>query len=167
MDLGITVIGIVIVFICALPIILSVVNNRKKRKKIEQSLFKFATQNNCQISNYGTNNNVTIGVDESNQMLFFIKKLKDKENLQHINLSEVKKCRIVNTTKKVKNVDSNFNVVEKIELGFTFIDHKKEETLLNFYSHSNDGTMFTGDLRFLEKWCKLINENFLANFDKT
>ena len=157
MDKGTTIMGIGIALICALPIILSTVNNSKRKKRILQGLYDFAAKSNCKISQHGMSNNLTIGIDEPSLMIFFIKKTKDNEVLQQINLSEIQKCRVINSTRTLKSKDNNLNVIEKIELAFAFNNKNKKEILLEFYNHINDGSTFTGDVNLVEQWCEIIN----------
>ena len=157
MDKGTTIMGIVIVLICALPIILSTVNNSKRKKRILQGLYDFAAINNCKISKYAMINNLTIGIDEPSLMIFFIKKTNENDILQQINLSEIQKCKVINSARSVKSKDNSLNVIEKIELAFAFKDKNKKEILLEFYNHINDGSTFTGDVNLVEQWCEIIN----------
>lgn len=162
MDLSTTIMGIVILLICALPIILSAINRSRKKKKTLQVLFDFATKNNCKLNQYELSNNLTIGIDIAAQMVFFAKQSKDNVILQQINLSQIQKCRLVNSSRSVKNKESNFSVVEKIELVFTYQDKNKKDGIWEFYNHLTDGPTFSGEMLFIEKWCKFINDKISA-----
>jgi len=165
MDSGTTIMGIVILFICVTPIILSTVHNSRKKKKILQGLFDFAEKNNCKISQNGMSNSLTIGIDDTANMVFFRNETKDNEILQQINLSEVQQCRVVNSTRTVKNKNSNYSVVEKLELAFTNQDKNKKEIVLEFYNQFNDGLTVDGEVQFVEKWCNIIN-NKISSISK-
>lgn len=158
MDIGTTVIGIVIALLCALPILLSTLNNSRRKKKILQKLFNFAAQSNGKISQHGTCNNLSLGIDDTVHMIFFSKRTKDIEVFRQINLTEIKLCRVINSTRNVKHKDSNLYVVEKLELAFAYQDKNKKEFLIEFYNCVDDGQAFTGEVQFIEKWCKIIND---------
>lgn len=158
MDIGTTIIGIVIALICALPIILSIVNSSRRKKIILQKLFDFALKNNCKISQHGTCNNLTVGIDDTENMIFFTKKTKDNEVFQQINLAEIQLCRVINSTRNVKHKETSLLVVEKLELAFAYQDKNKKEFLIEFYNCVDDGQAFTGEVQFIEKWCKIIND---------
>ena len=102
-------------------------------------------------------NSLTIGIDDTANMVFFRNETKDNEILQQINLSEVQQCRVVNSTRTVKNKNSNYSVVEKLELAFTNQDKNKKEIVLEFYNQFNDGLTVDGEVQFVEKWCNIIN----------
>ena len=157
MDFGTTIIGIVIALICALPIILSTLNNSRRKKRILQKLYDFAAKDNYKISQHGTCNNLTLGIDDSAHMIFFIKKTKENEVFQQINLAEIQLCRVINSTRNVKHKDSTLFVVEKLELAFAYQDKNKKEFLFEFYNCIDDGQAYTGEVQFIEKWCKIIN----------
>ena len=62
-DIGIDIIGAIFSIIAILPIVMLIVNKKKREKKVLQSLSKIAAQNNCQIDQSETLGNFAIGID--------------------------------------------------------------------------------------------------------
>lgn len=158
MDLGTTIVGIVIILICIIPFALMSINNRKKEKKLLQGLTEIAESNNCKISRYELWNSSTIGIDDTSLMIFYTRKSKDIETSQQINLAETQKCKLVNSSRTVSNKEGNFKVVEKLELAFSFQDKSKSEVALEFYNADHDSLTLMGELQLVEKWCKIFND---------
>lgn len=158
MDLGTSIVGVIIILICIIPFALMSINRRKKERKLLQGLTEIAQRNNCKISRYELWNNSTIGIDDTTLMIFYTRKSKDIETSQQINLAEIQKCRIVNLSRTVSNKDGNFKVTEKLELAFSFQDKNRGEVVLEFYNTDYDSSTLTGELQLVEKWCKLFND---------
>ncbi|MBV6474386.1 MAG: hypothetical protein JPMHGGIA_02692 [Saprospiraceae bacterium] len=158
MDLGTTIVGIVIILICIIPFALMSINSRKKEKKLIQGLSDIANRNNCKISRHELWNNSIIGIDDTVLMIFFTRKSKDNETSQQINLTEIQKCRVINSSRTVSNKEGNFKVVEKLELAFSFQDKSKSEVVLEFYNADYDSLTLMGELQLVEKWCKIFND---------
>jgi hypothetical protein len=158
MDLGTTIVGIVIILICIIPFALMSINSRKKEKKLLQGLTEIAERNNCKLSRYELWNNSTIGIDDTSLMIFYTRKSKDIETSQQINLAETQKCRVINLSRTVRNKEGNFKVVEKLELAFSFQDINRGDVVLEFYNADYDSLTLTGELQLVEKWCKLFND---------
>lgn len=158
MDLGTTIVGIVIILICIIPFALMSINNKKKEKKLLQGLSALAERNSCKISRYELWNNSTIGIDDTSVTIFYTRKSKDNETSQQINLAEIQKCRVINSNRTVSNKEGNFKVVEKLELAFSFQDKTISEVVLEFYNADHDSLTLMGELQLVEKWCKIFND---------
>ena len=89
MDLGTTIIGIIIVIICIFPFILMGFNNSQKRKKALQHLSDTAKINNCTIEKSEFWHLTSIGIDQSNKMLFFTRKTDGAATCDTIDLSKM------------------------------------------------------------------------------
>ncbi|MCC6754323.1 MAG: hypothetical protein IT266_10120 [Saprospiraceae bacterium] len=167
MDLGTTITGIIILLICIIPFVIMYLNNQKREKKLLQELSTFAERNNCKISQHELwNNNSLIGIDETANMIFFIKKLKGNEIMQQINLTEIQKCRVINSGRTVSNKNGSHKVVDKLDLAFTFHDKNKEEIIVEFYNADYDSLTLSGELQLVEKWCKIINDRISSSRQK-
>jgi len=158
MDLGTTIIAVVIMLICILPFALMSIKGRKKQEMLLQGLFGIAEKNNCKISRHELWNSSTIGIDDTALMIFFTRRSGDNETSQQINLAEIQKCRVINSGRTVSTKDDNFKVVEKLELAFSFQDKNKNEVVLECYNADHDSLNLSGELQLVEKWCKIFND---------
>lgn len=158
MDLGATIVGIIIIIICIIPFALMSINSRKKEKKLLQGLTEIAESNNCKINRYELWNSSTIGIDDTSLMFFYTRKSEGIDISQHLNLSEIQKCRVISSSRTVSSKDGNFKVIEKLELVFSYKDKNRGEMALEFYNADYDSLTLTGELQLVEKWCNLFND---------
>ncbi len=153
MDIGITITGAIFIAICTLPFVLMARNNRKKEKLHFQSLSNIAAKQNCKITAYECCEEYIIGLDETSNFLFFFKQNKENETSQHINLSEIKNCKTINTSRS----NGNQKIIDKLELSFSFHSNNTSDIILELYNSKN--RMQLGeDLLLIERWAKKIND---------
>lgn len=158
MDLGTLIIGIVFILICIIPFALMIINSRKKEKKQLNGLSDIAQKSKCKLSRYDFWHNSSIGIDDTAYMVFFTRKSKDIETSQQINLTEIKTCRVLNSTRTWSSNDGNNKVIDKLELAFSFHDNQKHEVALEFYNADYDSLTLSGELQLVEKWCGIMND---------
>ncbi|MEO6904458.1 MAG: hypothetical protein ABI315_15065 [Bacteroidia bacterium] len=161
MDLETIVISLVIIIICIAPFAWMSIKNKRKEKRILQNLVDIAAKKNHKINLHELWNNSIIGMDSTNATVFYARNVKDNEASHQINLAEVEKCRVINSSKMLSNQHGNSNIIDKLELGFLFQDKNKNEVVLEFYNATYDSLILNTELQFVEKWCKLFNNKIL------
>jgi hypothetical protein len=154
MDLGASIVGMIVILICIIPFVLISINNRKKGEKLRQRLFDFAQKSNFVVNRYDSWHHSSIGIDDQNDVIFFTRTVKDQVFLQQINLSEIQKCRVIITRK----IASSSGGIEILELAFTYQNKNKPEVILEFYNAAYDSLTLSGELQMVEKWCKIVND---------
>jgi hypothetical protein len=155
-NLGSTIIGAIIIIILALPFIMSSRNKKETQKKMLQSLSGVSAKNNCQIDQHEILGSFAIGIDETKNFAFFYHLSAGKEIEQSINLSEVKNCKVINTSRTLQEKGGNRKVIDKLELSFMPTANNKPEVKLEFFN-SEESLQQNGVLQSIEKWSKLIN----------
>ena len=158
MDFGLIVITIIILALCIVPFVIMGRNSKKKEKQILQSLFDLAGKHNYTVSQFDLWNNAAIGSDEGMNMIFFTKKNKIMEAHEHIRLEDVQRCRIINSSRSVSKQGGHGQVIDKLELAFTYHNRTKPETILNIFDVDGDSLTVTKELYMAEKWNRLVNE---------
>jgi hypothetical protein len=153
--------AIIIAIVPVLYVIIST-NRKNKEKKRLQELTDLASKRNCNITKYELDSKISLGLDEKNNFLFYLKTSGDRAETRYINLLEVKKCKVVNTNRTVRFNNSNSVVVERIELCFDFLENKDEQFRLEFYDVETDGSILNGELQLAEKWSAIVNERLNA-----
>ena len=152
---------LIVATIIAISVILYVlvsVQSKNKAKKKLQVLNDFASKHNCSITKNEIYNNISIGMDEKTNFLFFIKSNNDIiDVLKHVNLSEIRNCIVVNTGRTVKFNNSYTTVIEKLDLCFYPVNKNKEQLQLEFYNVELDGSILNDELQLIEKWSDIIN----------
>lgn len=157
MNLGIAITGAIFIAIFMLPFILMLSGRKKKEKQLLQSMLTIANNHNCKISQQEINEEFAIGLDEALNQLFFFKKTANKEISQHVNLAEIKSCKVIKTEHSIGNKADNNKSIDKLDLQFSFFDKKNPDISLVFYD-SEENFGFDGEIQMIEKWAKIVND---------
>ena len=165
MDSSIIVIGgIIVLFGITLYVLIS---SSKKRKEAQflQPLSQLAEKDNCKISQYDIWNNSVIGIDATQDMVFAIRRTKEKETSIVVNLAEIFRCKVAEISRTSGPKEGNIKAFDRIELVFSNKDKSKADVVVEFYNGNTDRLTLTGELQLAEKWCMLIN-NKAASLNK-
>ncbi len=161
MELGSVLSGAFIMVVCALPFIMMSNNRKKKEKQLLQSLTDLAIQNNCRIDQHELLGNFVIGIDESKNFVFFYRQVKDKETTQAIDLDKIERCKVINTSRKVKHDGKSQEVLDKLELSFLPAAKDNPEIKLEFFNTDVNSQLY-GELQSIERWSKFVNSRLLV-----
>jgi hypothetical protein len=154
-------VAIIIAIVLVFYLVISTNRKNKERKKL-QVLTDLASKQNCSITKYELDSKISLGLDEKNNFLFYLKTNGENVETRYINLSEVKKCKVVNTNRTVRFNNSNSVVVERLEISFEPNNKAAEPVLLEFYNDDNNGSILNGELQLAEKWSAIVNERLNA-----
>ncbi|MDO9595076.1 MAG: hypothetical protein Q7J19_08785 [Lutibacter sp.] len=157
MNLGTAIVGAIFIAIFMLPFIFMLNGRKKKEKQLMQSILNVASNHNCKISQQEINEEFAIGLDETLNHLFFFKKTKDKEIAQHIDLKEIKSCKVVKTDHATGNKEDSYKSIDKLDLHFSFLDRKNPDISFVFYD-SEENFGMDGEIQMIEKWSKIVND---------
>jgi len=162
MDSGVTIIGLAFLLLGAVPIILLSRHKSNKKKLLLNELDNLAQQLNGKIDEYDFWKTMSIGIDKSNNSLYFIQKRELEIVKRHVNMQEISQCRAINKSNVISNKDSNYTVVEQLGLAFTFIDKTKSDLIFEFYNIDFDGFTVTNEASLIEKWAAIANASINA-----
>ena len=165
MDLGVSIVGAILIAICVVPFIIMSQNRKKKERKTLQLLTNISNQQNCIISQYEICGDFIIGIDETKYFVFFFKQFKGKVVEQYLNLAEIQSCKVKNTVRNVSIKNDSYTVIDKIELNFIMIDKSKKDISMEFYNTDNS-LQLVGELQAVEKWAKIINDSLRTKNEK-
>lgn len=157
MNLGTAITGAILIAIFMLPFILMLNGRKKKEKQLVKSILAIANNHHCKISQQDISEEFAIGLDESTNHLFFIKKTTDKEIAQHVNLTEIKSCKVIKTGNTTGNKDDQYRSIDRLDLQFSFFDKKNPEIFFTFYN-SEENFGLNGEIQMIEKWANIVNE---------
>ena len=164
MNLGTAITGAIFIAVFMLPFIFMLNGRKKKEKQLLQSILSIANNYNCKISKHEVFDELAIGLDESSNQLLFYKKINENEIIQHINLAEIKSCKIINSGAIVNNKEGSYKSTEKLDLHFSFLDAKKPDILMEFFN-AEENLELSGEIQLIEKWSKIVNDrlNYIKN----
>tara|TARA_R110000765_G_scaffold321351_1_gene413339 strand:- start:421 stop:903 length:483 start_codon:yes stop_codon:yes gene_type:complete len=158
MELGIAVIGIVSVALCAMPFVITNRSRKIKEKVVLTSLKEVAHQHNCEISEHEIFGHYAIGVDQTKSYVFFVLKTKEAIQQQYVDLSSIKTCEIANIGKSYVRKEK---IIDRLNLTFFPVDSDQPNIVFEFYN-ADINYQLTGELQSIEKWSSLI-KNMLKN----
>ncbi|OFX90126.1 MAG: hypothetical protein A2W99_17550 [Bacteroidetes bacterium GWF2_33_16] len=142
-------IGIGCIALIIAPIFL--INLLRKRKK-QKLYFKFqaqAKQNNGKINEFEYWNSYAIGIDLQRGTVYYSSMLNKKEEIEKIDVSQIKNCKINN----LRNLETD---TESLVLEFTFANNIPLNKKIEFYNSEYDGIAMHYEFKLAEKWLKTI-----------
>lgn len=157
MNLGTAITGAIFIAIFMLPFILMLHGRKKKEKQLVKSILAIANNHHCKISQQEISEEFAIGLDESANHLFFFKKTTDKEIAHHVNLAEIKSCKVIKTTNSTGDKDDYHKSIDKLDLQFSFLDRKNPDIYFTFYN-SDENFGLNGEIQLIEKWANIVND---------
>lgn len=157
MDLGTAIVGLILILLFIVPFIIMHNNRVKKEYKMLHRLEENAQQHHCNISQHEFCGDFVLGIDESRNLVFFFKQKKEEAISQFVDLAEIKTCQVVKKTRDIKNDIGNLSIIERVELSFTPTNKNKGETSFELYDEETN-TQLSGELQFVDKWTKQIND---------
>ncbi|MBU3820472.1 hypothetical protein KO566_00235 [Flavobacteriaceae bacterium XHP0103] len=152
MDLGSILIGVAFMAICISPFLITYINNTKKSKNILLSLKNLANENQCQITKYECSGNISIGMDEIRNKLFFVKQSDNEAIFREIDLKQVRVCLANIVTRSVKGSSGVISLVE-----LNFLNHSKQPDFTIELYNEQQNTITNGEPLLSKKWSEIIN----------
>lgn len=158
MDVASTLLGSVIVSICIFPFVAVQVGNKKKKKHVLNTLNQMAQKRQCQISSVEQSGDYAIGIDEVNQMAFFVKKNDEVVLENEVDLKHVAQCYAHTQSKTIRSGQEKKEIVTQVELSFKHKTH--ENKLADFILYSeNFNAQLGNEYPMAQKWAKILNNH--------
>lgn len=157
MDSGTIIIGVATIIACILPFVFINNSRKKAEKKRLQALTDLAAEHNGVVSRYEFCGEIAIGLDDANNYVYFISKVKGREAAQFVDLAGIKNCQVANSSRNINGKDGAYKVIDKLSLLFTPTGKDKSNISLEFYD-ADVNIQLVGELQLIERWEKLINE---------
>jgi len=153
MDTTTMIIGAVVIALCMLPFVIMGSNKKKRKAQLLKSLSEIAAGHDCKITRHEFFDQFIIGLDDAGSYAFFLKKSKDDEVSEYVDLSVVQKCKVVNSSRVA---GGNVIITDKVELSFLSVDKKNPDKKFELYT-SEESMQLTGELQLAEKWAEEVN----------
>lgn len=151
MDTSVILIGVIMLAALGGPIVyLNFIKTNAEKKFIKQ-LYDYAQQHNCKLDEHDFWSYTVIGIYKDAKRLLYVAKTGGEVQKVEIDLSTVKRCRVV----EVKNNDKTS--VARLELVFSYADANTPETGLVFYDATRSNFLLSGELQLVKKWQGLVN----------
>ncbi len=161
MNLGNTLVGVILAIICITPFII-LNQQRRKKKKNRLKLLHLKAQNiECKIDTHEFCGDYLIGIDTKKGVLFFNKEINKVIEEDCIKLSDFKECTICTHYQTVKDKNHHFKEIEQLFLSFIPLVKSKSEIKLTFFD-ADINMMLSGELESIKKWLNIINNQLAA-----
>ncbi|WPO77462.1 hypothetical protein [Flavobacterium sp. KACC 22761] len=155
METSITIIGIVIAIIVAIPIYFSARSSAANKTKILNIKKKFDSVNPENFSLTESQSNKTLTIDQNNKRFILMNFNPNQQESTYVDLKNVSSCKLVLTT------DGNSDTILKIDFEFQEKDNTKKINI-PFYDFDDDRIKQISayqDHIFAEKWLKIIQDS--------
>ncbi len=153
MDLGTAIIGAFFISLVFLPIVLMVLNGKKKEKKMLQLLHSAAHQQNGHVSKHELFGDFAIGIDDSMNLVFYVKQSGNTVLVESVNLAEIQSCKVLNSSKFY----GEYKTVEQLDLCLTGNAKNRIEIKLPFFA-AGSNNQIREELKSIENWSRTIND---------
>ncbi|MEQ8627161.1 hypothetical protein [Ekhidna sp.] len=164
MEEGTTIIGMLAIALCIMPLIIIGKSKRKKERELLASLQDIAAMYGSDISTHDFGVNFAIGMADNMQFVFFYKKWKETEIQECIPFKSIKYCKVEKTTRSVKTKTGNEEKLGKLELIFQPKDRLIEPTRFEFFN-TRHFAQPSGEIQLAKKWESIINERLGVIYD--
>lgn len=159
MDYGVLTIGIISVLIFVGPFIIFNLSKKNSVKRLKNAFIDEASKRKMQIAESDIwNRKYCIGIDPVTKNVLYHRINDYTPELVQINLNEISKCRIVNTTRIAKTDNQKTAVIDAISLAFNYKNQSKPDAMIEIYnSRNNTGNVIAEEPQIAEKWERLVN----------
>lgn len=155
MDTSITIIGIVIAIIVAIPVYFSARTSAANKSKILNIKKKFNSEYPENFDLTESQSNKTLTIDQKNRKFILMNFNPNKQEATFVDLKQVSSCKLIPTT------DGNSDTILKIDFEFQEKETSKKITI-PFYDFDDDRIKQISayqDHQFAKKWLKIIQDS--------
>jgi hypothetical protein len=131
MDTSVTIIGLVLTLVIAIPFFYSVRSSSVNKSKIKSIKDQFSQNGHFNFEITESLNKKVLALDEKNKGFLLMDFNSTPEIVSFVNLNEILASKLIVTT------ENKTNTTNKIELEFTYKENKKAASAL-FYKIEND-----------------------------
>ncbi|RZJ53874.1 MAG: hypothetical protein EOO44_07055 [Flavobacterium sp.] len=155
MDTSVTIIGIVIAIMVAIPVYFSARTTAVNKKKILDIKKRFNPNHPENFDLTESQNNKTLTIDHKNRKFILMNFNPNQQESTYVDLSTMSSCKLIPTT------DAHSNTIIKIDFEF----HEKETSkkiVIPFYDFDDDRIKQISvyqDHEFAKKWLKIIQDS--------
>lgn len=154
MDTSVTIIGLIIILIIAIPLYLASRSNRVNKSKIKSIKRQYSQNNHFDFELTEIQNKKVLALDSKNKGFLLMDFNPKEEVVSFVNLNNVLSCKLVPTT------ENNSDTILKIEFEMVYKETLKKDLLL-FYTIENEmmnQICLHEDHQLAKKWVKIIND---------
>jgi hypothetical protein len=152
MDTSVTIIGLVLTLIIAIPLFYSMRSSSINKAKIKAIKNKFSQNNRFNFEITETQNKKVLALDEKNKGFLLMDFNAKEEVVSFVDLNTIQSCKLIPTT------EITSGIILKFEFEFHYKGGEKAD-YLSFYKIENDQigqVCLYEDHQLAKKWTKMI-----------
>lgn len=155
MDTSVTIIGLVITILIAIPITLVFRSNIMNKAKIKEIKKQYSQNDHYNFELTETQNKKILSLDQKNKGFLFIDFSYKKETVYFVDLKDILLCNLLETTQ------SKLGTIANVEIELVHKNTMKKEMIpiYNIENHFLDFNCLFEDHKLAKKWVSLINAN--------
>jgi len=156
MNIGSTLVGLLIIILCILPFFFMGSKRKKREKQMLNDAERLAEEKNCKITYKELVRDFVLAIDEKNKALFYYKITPEKVDKLHVNLAEIKSCKVINVSRTVGVKGASQKITDQLFLNFIPLNNNGKEIKIEYYNADVNVQLY-GELQSIEKWADIIN----------
>jgi hypothetical protein len=151
MDTTTILLTLIVLTLCALPIVIAKRSKAKKENELKETISKLAGNSNTRIDQFDRWNNKAVAIDNLTNRLFFISGNGNAHRL--IDLSAIQQASVIKTH---YNGGGESSGIKKVELYLVPKEKGKPNIELEFYDSDHDSLTIRDELQLAEKWSTIV-----------
>jgi len=159
MDFSSTIIGIILVAFCALPVVLLAISQRRKHRKLLQRFLAQAKAHSLQISECEVWRNRVIGIDTAKKQVLYMDLGHAGNFVQLIDLNYIGQCKIHELN---KGDERGMRFLDRLTLELVDKRAGKAPDSIEFYNSEREFRVDRDHTR-IQRWAVTINKCLMSN----
>lgn len=158
MDTSVTLIGLIITFFIAIPLVLVLRSTNASKSRIKEIKKQYSNNGYYDFDQTEVSNKKIMALDKKNKGYLFIDfSYKGKETVSFVDLKDIILCNTVVTK------EDNPSTITKVEIELVHKTTMKKEMIpiFNIENQFLDSNCLYEDNKFAVKWTNLINESLV------
>ncbi len=147
------ILSVILTSFCLLPVVLIYFNRKKTARILKDKLYGLATELKCEIQEFERSQDIMIGIDRTNNFLFFVRRKVNEYSKEYIDLNGMKSCKVLNHYKPTPGVDKK---IEKLDLEFEPKLSSQQKKVITFYDE-DECFALNGEVPLINKWSQILN----------
>lgn len=112
------------------------------------------------LTKYESLSNIIIGLDETNNKIYFFNQTKSGAIKKVVDLEAFEKSEVIRTDEA--NNDNSVKIIQSVSLRFLPKNKSTETAVLELYNAEETGAL-AGELQLANEWCQYLNEKINKN----
>lgn len=156
MDTGNILIGVISIFAIITPFVLMYRKSKKTERGLVKNLKEYTDKNGLQLDKWETVCHLALGIDNTNQVAYFVEVEDENYETRHVLLSEMSNCMVNRELREVSCHGEKDNVTHSLEICFYPKNRKGEMEVFKLYDEDKRKSL-SGEIQLANDWVAKFN----------